>query len=100
MSIKSADMIRRDDGKKGALVAVDDKGTPMGEMVYVWVNKGKWIIDHTEVFPEYEGRGLGKQLFFHMIDVVREENIKVIPLCPFAAAMFQKTPEVRDVLAD
>jgi predicted GNAT family acetyltransferase len=30
--------------------------------------------------------------------MVRENNIKIIPLCPFAAAMFRKTVDIKDVL--
>ncbi len=28
----------------------------------------------------------------------REKNIKIIPLCPFAKKVFDKTPEYSDVL--
>jgi predicted GNAT family acetyltransferase len=28
----------------------------------------------------------------------RENNIKIIPLCPFAKSVFDKTEEIRDVL--
>jgi uncharacterized protein len=33
------------------------------------------------------------------VEFVREKNVKVIPLCPFAKSVFDKTPEYRDVLA-
>jgi hypothetical protein len=32
------------------------------------------------------------------VTYARENNIKIIPLCPFAKKVFDKTPEFRDVL--
>jgi predicted GNAT family acetyltransferase len=32
------------------------------------------------------------------VDYAREKHIKIIPLCPFAKSVFDRTPEFRDVL--
>jgi hypothetical protein len=32
------------------------------------------------------------------VEYARENGIKIIPLCPFAKSVFDKTPEIRDVL--
>ena len=32
------------------------------------------------------------------MEVAREKNIKIMPLCPFAAAMFKKLTDIQDVL--
>ena len=56
------------------------------------------IIDHTEVEPEYNGQGIGKKILYKIVEVDREKNIKIIPLCPFAAGMFRKIEAIRDVL--
>ena len=56
------------------------------------------IIDHTQVEPELNGKGLGKKMLFKIVEMARKENIKIIPLCPYASAMFKKTQEIRDVL--
>ncbi|MGZ6539658.1 MAG: GNAT family N-acetyltransferase, partial [Bacteroidia bacterium] len=59
---------------------------------------GKMIIDHTEVDERLAGKGIGKQLVAKAVAFARENNIKILPLCPFAKALFNKTPEYRDVL--
>jgi predicted GNAT family acetyltransferase len=33
-----------------------------------------------------------------LIAFVRERQVKVIPLCPFAKSVFDKDPSIRDVL--
>ncbi|MGV0946934.1 GNAT family N-acetyltransferase [Empedobacter falsenii] len=84
-----------DDKKNGAFVVLDgDKKA--GEMAYVWAGNDKIIIDHTEVDEAYGGQGVGKNALLALVDWVRKDNIKVIPLCPFAKAQFDKNPEIRD----
>tara|TARA_R110000850_G_scaffold150497_1_gene273249 strand:+ start:161755 stop:162033 length:279 start_codon:yes stop_codon:yes gene_type:complete len=82
---------------KGFFKAVSDK-KEAGRMTYSWAGKEKFIIDHTEVKPEFNGRGVGKQMVITAVDYARENKLKIIPLCPFAKAMFEKIKEIRDVL--
>ncbi|WP_413532847.1 GNAT family N-acetyltransferase [Empedobacter brevis] len=87
-----------DDKKNGAFIVLDgDKKA--GEMTYVWASNDKIIIDHTEVDEAYGGQGVGKKALLSLVDWVRKENIKVIPLCPFAKAQFDKNTEIKDVLS-
>jgi uncharacterized protein len=74
-------------------------GNEAASMHYVWAGDNKIIIDHTEVAEAFEGRGLGKQLMQAIVLFARGNNIKIIPLCPFAKSMFDKVAEYRDVLA-
>jgi len=69
---------------KGMAVAKDnDKG--VGSMTYSIAGPELIIIDHTDVDPSYTGKGVGKQLLYKIVEMTRQKNIKVIPLCPFAA---------------
>ena len=56
------------------------------------------IIDHTEVDSTFRGRSIGKQLLYEIVAMAREKNIKIMPLCPFASAMFKKLTDIQDVL--
>jgi predicted GNAT family acetyltransferase len=56
------------------------------------------IIDHTEVAEELRGLGVGEKLARFMVDHAREKGIKVMPLCPFTRSVFEKNPELRDVM--
>jgi predicted GNAT family acetyltransferase len=77
-------------------VSID--GKQEGKMTFVFVGKDKIIIDHTEVNPGNNGKGFGKKMVAKAVEFAREKNIKIIPLCPFAKNVFNKTPEFRDVL--
>ena len=82
---------------KGEFIATFD-GNKAGVMTYSWAGADKIIIDHTEVEPAYNGKGVGKEMVYKAVEFARENNLKIIPLCPFAKKVFDKTPEFRDVL--
>lgn len=48
---------------------------------------------HTEVVPEYEGKGLAKKLLDEMVSYARKNNLKVIALCPYVHAQFTRHPD-------
>ncbi len=83
--------------KKGSFF-IEIEGKQEAEMTFVFAGEDKIIIDHTGVNPGNEGKGLGKQMVAQAVTYARENNIKIIPLCPFAKKVFDKTPEFRDVL--
>lgn len=56
------------------------------------------IIDHTEVDAELRGQGVGEELAEYMVKYARTKNLKVLPLCPFTRSVFEKNPQLRDVL--
>ena len=77
---------------------IEENGKRIAEMVFSFAGDTKFIIEHTEVDPSCEGRGLGKILVKKAVDFAREKNYKIIPLCPYAKKVFDKTPEYGDVL--
>ncbi len=85
-----------DDGKKGHFKAVEGE-TQAGIMTYVWAGEDKFIIEHTIGNPDF--KGVGRKLLDKAVEFAREKNLKIIPLCPFAKKMFDKTPEIHDVLS-
>lgn len=89
---------RINDANKGFFRAVEDEHQA-GLMTYTWAGTDKFIIDHTEVNPDFSGKGVGKMMVMDAVDFARANNIKIIPLCPFAKSVFDKEPEIRDVLS-
>lgn len=83
---------------KGFFKAVEE-GKEAGRMTYSWAGEQKFIIDHTEVNPAFNGKGVGKKLVMAAVEYARENGLKIIPLCPFAKSVFDKTEEIRDVLS-
>jgi predicted GNAT family acetyltransferase len=69
-----------------------------GKMTYVWAGTDRFIIDHTEVHPGFSGQSVGKKLVMQAVSYARENNLKILPLCPFAKSIFDKTKEIQDLL--
>ena len=84
-------------GKKGSFFIVADQ-IRAAAMVYVMAGPTKLIIEHTEVNENLKGQGVGQQLLEKLVEFVRKEGAKVIPLCPFAKATFKKRGDLQDVL--
>ncbi|MFE4535258.1 GNAT family N-acetyltransferase [Streptomyces scopuliridis] len=53
---------------------------------------------HTEVSPEYEGRGVGSALARTALDDARAANLRVLATCPFFAGWIARHPEYEDLL--
>lgn len=68
------------------------------EMTYSVASEELIIIDHTEVDESLQGEGIGKHLLMAIVEKARKENFKILPLCPFAKAMFNKDESIKDVL--
>lgn len=84
-------------GHKGAFVWAQD-GKRLAEMTYT-VAGSRVIIDHTDVDEVLRGKGAGAQLVRAAVEWARKENLKLLPLCPFAKSVFDKTPDYGDVRA-
>jgi predicted GNAT family acetyltransferase len=83
-------------GHRGAFF-VEDEGRRLAQLTYT-VAGAKVILDHTEVDDALRGTGTGRKLVAAAVDWAREENVQLLPLCPFARSVFDKTPEFGDVL--
>ncbi len=91
------EIIQENEEKRGLFKAVED-GKEAGLMTYTWAGSTKFIIDHTEVNPEFKGKGVGQQLVLKAVEYARANHLKIMPLCPFAKSVFDKKPEIGDVL--
>ena len=80
--------IRERENKGFAIAQVD--GKKAGMMTYSIPQSDFIIVDHTEVEPEYKGQSVGKKMLYKIVEMAREKNLKILPLCPFANAMFKK----------
>jgi len=86
-----------EDGKRGAF-AYFVEGNLLAEMVYIMYSAKRMIIEHTEVDESLKGQNVGKKLLESLVHYVREHKIKVVPYCPFAKAMLERTKEWQDIL--
>lgn len=84
-------------GSKGFFY-IDVDGNTEAKMTFVYAGENRIIIDHTEVNPGNNGKGYGKMMVDKAVEFARENDLKIIPLCPFAKSVFEKTSEFNDVL--
>lgn len=84
-------------GHKGSFTAFDGE-KEAGFITYTMAGPAKMILDHTEVNDAWRGQNVGKKIVFHIVDFARKNNIKILPLCPFAKSVFDRTKEIQDVL--
>lgn len=86
------------DDKSGGFFAVEEKGREQGRMTYVYREIDIFVINHTHVEPDSQGKGLGTEMVMAAVDFARDKNYKIAPTCPFARSVFIKNPELQDVL--
>lgn len=77
----------------------DADGNQLAEVVFVPTGEHLSIIEHTDVDPSLKGQGVGKKLVAKVVEKMRNENRKIIPLCPFAKHEFDTNPEYADIRA-
>lgn len=67
-----------------------------GHLAELWYRRrgDRFVIVHTDVPPELEGRGLGGALVRAAIDHAVSEDLTVVPLCPFARLWLKRHPDV------
>lgn len=96
--VSSADVTREDSSSSRGRWTVTVDGHE-AEMTYSRASPQLIIIDHTEVPDALRGRGVGQALVVRAVEDARREAFKIIPLCPFAKAQFERHPQWRDVLS-
>jgi predicted GNAT family acetyltransferase len=67
-----------------------------------WVDYGRvrnrLVAIHTEVLPEFGGRGIGTSLVKRVIVDARAAGGTITPRCPLFVTWFERHPEDRDVV--
>ena len=60
------------------------------------LSDGRLVLIHTEVPSNLEGRGIGGQLVQAAVAFAKQEQLKVVPLCPFARTYLRRHPELAE----
>lgn len=84
-------------GNKGAWY-IAQNGERVAAMTFSATGNGTLIIDHTEVSDVLRGTGAGKKMLAAAVEHARAKGLRIMPLCPFAKSVFDKTPDYADVL--
>jgi len=85
-------------GHRGSFY-MEREGDRVAEQTYSKLPDGKTvIIDHTEVVESLRGQDIARKLTLAAVQWARASGVKIIPLCPVAKAIFDRDPDLRDVL--
>lgn len=85
------------DGK--GMFYIEKDGDIIAELTYTRQDNNILTLDHTETNPEYEGEGLASSLVKHSVEYAKEKDLKIDPLCRYAAVLFERHEEYREVQA-
>jgi len=91
------EITQHNETKNGTFTAQTSEGREAGHITYTWAGADKFIIDHTDVNPDFNGQGVGKQLVLAAVDYARQNGLKIMPLCPFAKSVFDRNADLGDV---
>lgn len=77
----------------------EDEKNPIAEITYEVASANVIIVDHTYVSEELRGQGIAGKLVKVITDFAREENVKIIPKCPYVEKKMADTPAYHDLIA-
>jgi len=86
-----------DDGRKG-MYFTQESGKVLGKLIFRWSEKTVMVLEHTEVFPDQKGKGVGLALMEKAVEQARGEGFQLVASCPFAKKVFERHTEWHDVL--
>jgi uncharacterized protein len=83
----------------GGEFIVKEEGERLGELTYRLAGDSRMTIDHTGVDPSLRGKGVGRDLVVKAVEFARENDLKIMPVCPYARKIMEESDEFADVLA-
>jgi uncharacterized protein len=57
------------------------------------------VLQHTEVPPPLQGKGLAAKLTRSALDFARANHLRVVPLCPYVSSFLRRNREYQDLLS-
>ncbi|MDW4497877.1 GNAT family N-acetyltransferase [Sulfitobacter sp. D35] len=84
---------------KGRYVARVEGTSGVAELTFSRASDRLVIVDHTKVPDSLRGMGVGAALAARVVADARENDFKIVPLCPFFRAQAGRHPEWADRLA-
>ena len=81
-------------------MAIEDDGTEFAHtedghraVLRYQLKRGHLVLEHTEVPPELEGRGIGSALVEAAVERAHTEGLALVAVCPFASAWLRRHPD-------
>jgi|BEDMetMinimDraft_2_1075160.scaffolds.fasta_scaffold00241_11 Predicted acetyltransferase len=64
------------------------------------VEDGVMTLKQTYTPEQYRGKGLAKMLVDKAVEVAKQKNLKIKPVCSYSVYYFLKNPQEREILAE
>jgi predicted GNAT family acetyltransferase len=84
-------------GNNGFFIG-DDETNPLATIEYLEKGNNVIVANHTYVDPSLRGQGIAKMLLETLVDFARKENKKIIPVCSYVKAEFERNKGYHDVI--
>lgn len=78
---------------------IEKDGEMVAQLTYTLDDNNVMTLDHTETEPDETGQGLASSLVKHSVKYAKEHDLKIDPLCEYAAAQFKRHESYREVEA-
>lgn len=81
----------------GGIFTIFVEDQKAGYLSYTNVDEKTVDAEHTKVYPEFEGKGIGKQLLSALVEYARDNDLGIIPTCSFVSHAFDKGHDYDDL---
>jgi predicted GNAT family acetyltransferase len=75
-----------------------DENNSIAEITYFYKLDNVIVIDHTYVSEELRGQSIAGKLLQKVVQLARNSNLKVIPVCSYAVVKSTRNDEYKDIL--
>ncbi len=83
------EVVKKQRGRTGKLV-MKEKDEEVGEVSFMINDDSNYVIEHTSVKETMSGKGVAIKLIEAMVELARNEQKKIIPLCEYAKKIFER----------
>nr|WP_083777013.1 GNAT family N-acetyltransferase [Anaeromyxobacter sp. Fw109-5] len=91
------DVRQEEEGRWGAFY-VEQGGRRVAELAYEREGADRALLQHTQVSDALRGQGVARRLVDAAVAWARASGTRLVPLCPYAKAIFDRDASLRDVL--
>ncbi|WP_334149649.1 GNAT family N-acetyltransferase [Hyphomicrobium sp.] len=93
--------VRKEETAHGGRYVATVAGKPgEAELTFAVRGAGRISADHTGAPGTLRGTGAALALVEHMVEDARRSGFKIVPVCSYVEAQFDRHPEWHDVRAD
>lgn len=83
----------------GGFMTMHDSSVEVGRLTYtIMPEDNRFIISFVNIYPEFEGKGLGKLIIKEAISFARENKWNIYPHCSYARSVMVRMDDVQDIL--